>query len=72
MTPKPAGKVKLTMNFRGMVPQCVLSMSDLSATERKQYVYITRLLRKEFGLEPNDFLPRGATRKILTLLRIVK
>lgn len=65
-------KPALTMNFRGMVPQCVLTMSDLSGLERKQYQYITRLLRKEFGLEPNDFLPRGVTRKILTLLRIVK
>ena len=65
-------KPQLTMNFKGMVPQCVLAMHNLSVVERKQYQYITRLLRKEFGLEPNDFLPRGVTRKILTLLRIVK
>ena len=65
-------KPELTMNFRGMVPQRVLVLSNLSDLERKQYQYITRLLRKEFRLGPNNFLPRGVTRKILTLLRIVK
>jgi len=61
-----------TMNFRGMVPQRVLAISDLSRTERRQYHRINGLLRNGFHCGNYDFLPRGITLKILTLLRIVK
>ena len=63
---------ELTMNFGGMVSRRVLAISDLSDTERRQYHRINALLRREFHKGDCDFLPRGITLKILTLLRIVK
>ena len=69
---KPAGKAEITMSLCGNLPQRILVMSDLSSSERRQYNYIDRLLRKEFDYGTSDRLPRAITRKILTLLRIVK
>ena len=50
----------------------IVYTKEMSKVEFRTYYRVLKLLRREFGLEFNDYLPPAIGLKIITLFRLLK